>query len=131
MKNTIKLKSIFQFIFLMASVFTLSACHAPPPAASEDLSHPPIERIVNIPQVTEDGSVIINKGLLVQHIGTEGVFILSAESRARFRMVKAGKRDGEWVTISSGLMGKESILSGPYDSVFDGSPVSVKNTLED
>ena len=40
-------------------------------------------------------------------------------------MVKLGKKSGERIMISSGLTGKEQILTGPYDSVFDGSPVRV------
>ena len=131
MKNRINLKPVFHFILITTGVLTLSACHAPPPTASEKINLPILEQAIHTPKVLTDGSVQINNHLLVRHIGTEGVFILSPESRARFRMVKAGKKSGKWVTISSGLTGMEKILMGPYDSIFDGSPISVKKILED
>jgi hypothetical protein len=61
----------------------------------------------------------------VQHIGTPGVFVLSADNIARFRMAKSGKSDGSWIEITSGLTGEEDVLLGPLDTVVDGSPVRV------
>jgi hypothetical protein len=40
-------------------------------------------------------------------------------------MVKAGKNNGDLVSISSGLTGNEQILTGPYESIYDGSPVKL------
>ena len=126
MNNRNALKPVLTFIILTLGTLMLSACHAPQPAATEMVNLPVIEQEVRSPDVLADGTIRINKKLLVQHIGTEGVFILSTGNRARFRMVKAGKESGEWLSISSGLIGNEKILSGPYESIFDGSPVSVK-----
>jgi len=106
----------------------LAACHAPQPEATPELDLPPVERSIKAAEILPDGSVQINSKQLVKHIGTVGVFILSAYKHARFRMVKAGKKKGQCITINSGLTGKEQILDGPYDSVFDGSPVNVVET---
>jgi hypothetical protein len=100
-------------------------CKTPQPEVTPALDLPPVERSIKAAEILPDGSVQINSKQLVTHIGTDGVFILSADKRARFRMVKAGKRKGQSITINSGLTGKEQILNGPYDSVFDGSPVIV------
>ena len=128
MKTIKKQKSVLHFILLTGSTLLLAACHAPQAEVSPALDLPPVERSIKAAEILPDGSVRINSKQLVQHIGTDGVFILSADKRARFRMVKAGKRKGESITISGGLTGKEQILNGPYDSVFDGSPVHVVET---
>ncbi len=125
MKSIKRLKPVLRHLLLTGSVLFLAACHAPQPEASPELDLPPVERSIKAAEILPDGSVQINSKQLVKHIGTDGVFILSANKRARFRMVKAGKRQGESITISSGLTGKEQILDGPYDSIFDGSPVHV------
>jgi len=128
MKRIKKLKTVLRFILLTGSALLLAACHAPQPEASPELDLPPVERSIKAAVILPDGSVRISSKQLVKHIGTDGVFILSADKRARFRMVKAGKRQGESITISSGLTGKEQVLNGPYDSIFDGSPVHVVET---
>jgi hypothetical protein len=128
MKRIKKLKTVLRFILLTGSALLLAACHAPQPEASPELDLPPLERSIKAAEILPDGSVRISSKQLVKHIGTDGVFILSADKRARFRMVKAGKRRGESITISSGLTGKEQVLNGPYDSIFDGSPVHVVET---
>jgi hypothetical protein len=125
MKCIKKLKPVLHVLLLTGSILILASCHAPNPAATPELDLPIVEQSVKAAEVLPDGSIRINSKQLVQHIGTDGVFILSADKRARFRMVKLGKKSGERITISSGLTGKEQILTGPYDSVFDGSPVRV------
>ncbi|MEA1889792.1 MAG: hypothetical protein U9N50_08450 [Pseudomonadota bacterium] len=131
MKTINKLKPVFHFVLLTGSILMLAGCHGSHQQATAELELPVIGQSVIAPEVLADGSVSISPALLVQHIGTDGVFILSTDNRARFRMVKAGKKRGKEIIISSGLTGMEQILSGPYDSVFDGSPVRVKQVNED
>lgn len=126
--NIKMINTVLRFLLLTGSALFLAACHAPQPEATAELDLPPVERSIMAAEVLPDGSVRINSKQLLKHIGTDGVFILAADKRARFRMVKAGKRKGGHITISSGLTGKEQILNGPYDSVFDGSPVNVVET---
>ena len=131
MKTINKLKPVLHFALLTGSILILAGCHGSHQEATAALELPLIEQAVIAPEVLADGSIRISSALLVQHIGTDGVFILSADKRARFRMVKAGKKSSNKIIISSGLTGKEQILTGPYDSVFDGSPVRVKKVNED
>jgi len=131
MKTINKLKPVLRFVLLTGSILIIAGCHGSHQAATAELELPLIEQAVMAPEVLADGSIRISSALLVQHTGTDGVFILSADKRARFRMVKAGKKSSNKIIISSGLMGKEQILTGPYDSVFDGSPVRVKKVNED
>ena len=131
MKTINKLKPVLHFVLLTGSILMLAGCHGAHQDATAELELPLIEQAVIAPEVLADGSIRISSALLVQHIGTDGVFILSADKRARFRMVKAGKKSSNKIIISSGLAGKEQILTGPYDSVFDGSPVRVKKVNED
>jgi hypothetical protein len=128
MKSVKKLNPVLRFLLLSGSIFFLAACHAPQPEATPALDLPPVERSIKAAEILPDGSVQINSKQLVKHIGTDGVFILSADKHARFRMVKAGKKKGQSIAINSGLTGKEQILNGPYESVFDGSPVIVVET---
>jgi len=128
MKSIKKKITVLQFILITGSVLFLTACHAPQPEATPALDLPPVERSIKAAEILPDGSVQINSKQLVKHIGTDGVFILSADKHARFRMVKAGKKKGQRIAINSGLTGKEQILNGPYESVFDGSPVIVVET---
>jgi len=131
MKTKNKLKPVLHFVLLTGSILMLAGCHGSHQEATAELELPRIEQAVTVPEVLADGSIRINSALLVQHIGTEGVFILSTDKRARFRMVKAGKKSGKKIIISSGLTGEEQILTGPFDSVLDGSPVNVKKVNED
>jgi len=127
MKTINKLKPVLHFVLLTGSILILAGCHGSHQEATAELELPLIEQAVIAPEVLADGSIRISSALLVQHIGSDGVFILSADKRARFRMVKAGKKSSNKIIISSGLTGKEQILTGPYESVFDGSPVRIKS----
>lgn len=119
--------SILQPFSLAASAFILSGCHGSGPAASPPVDLPMIDHRTTTAEILSDGSVQIASDQVVEHIGTKGVFVLSANNLARFRMVKAGKQNGSSITISSGLTGKEQILTGPFESVYDGSPVRLMN----
>jgi LAS superfamily LD-carboxypeptidase LdcB len=131
MKVTNIFKPVLQSTLLTASVLILASCHGSQQDATAEHDLPQVEQAVKAPEVLADGSIRIDSSHLVTHIGTDGVFILSADKRARFRMVKAGKKAGDKITVSSGLTGKELILTGPYDSIYDGSPVRVKKTDEE
>ena len=131
MKHIGIVKPVHHFILLTGSVLFLVGCHGSHQDATAELDLPQIEQAVMAPEVLADGSIRIDSAQLIKHIGTDGVFILSADKRARFRMVKAGKKAGNKITVSSGLTGKELILTGPYDSVYDGSPVRVKEANEE
>ena len=70
---------------------------------------------------------MIMQNQLVEHIGTPGVFVLSDEHTARFRMARTGAGKDKLIEITSGLKGNEKLLSGPFESIVDGSPVRVVN----
>lgn len=123
MKNKKIPKSILPSALLAGSVLIISGCHNSGPAASPELALPVTEQSAITTEILADGSILVPRKTIVDHIGTKGVFILSADNQARFRMVKAGKQIGDSVSISSGLKGNEQILTGPFESVYDGSPV--------
>ncbi len=106
---------------LLGSIFTVNYASQADSIAREELSV--LEIATLTPNTLPDGSIWIARHQLVLHIGTPGVFILSADNRARFRMVKTGKTAGQSIEISSGLSGKEKIITGPFETVFDGSPI--------
>jgi hypothetical protein len=72
------------------------------------------------------GNVLIPAAARVNLAGTPGVFILQ-NNQARFRMIKTGKKQGKHVEVSSGLVGNERIIMGPYDDIYDGSPFRPAN----
>lgn len=113
--------------FLSAVALILSGCHGSAPAASPAVDLPVVDQRASTAEILADGSIQIASDQLVEHIGIKGVFVLSANNLARFRMVKAGKQNGSLITISSGLIGNEQILTGPFESLYDGSPVRLMN----
>ena len=125
-----KHKTYTLIVYLAASIL-ISGCHGTPPEATADIELPEIKRTVITPQVLPDGSLRIPRATVLEHIGTTGVFILSEDRRARFRMVKTGKSSADWIMITSGLSGVEKVLHGPFDAVYDGSPVQRINANEE
>lgn len=123
MRNLKVLKSLLQPALLAGSALMITGCHNSGPAATPEQNLPVVEQSAITAEILADGSIQIPGDTIVEHIGTKGVFILSADNQARFRMVKAGKKNANSVSISSGLTGNEQILTGPYASVYDGSPV--------
>ncbi|MGB5223974.1 MAG: hypothetical protein WBN49_02265 [Arenicellales bacterium] len=125
MKDKKWLNSFLQSALLTGSALMLAGCHNSGPAATPEVALPVIQQSVIPAEILDDGSILIPADTIVKHIGTAGVFILSDDNQARFRMVKAGKNNGDLVSISSGLTGNEQILTGPYESIYDGSPVKL------
>ncbi len=117
-----KLTSVLT-LFLISGLFLIAGCSNEQTPSSPAVNLPLLQRSVVSPQLMPDGSIQIDRKLLVEHIGTSGVFILSSSNRARFRMLKTGKTNQQMIAVTSGLTGDEKILAGPYKSVFDGSPV--------
>lgn len=65
----------------------------------------------------------IPRQALVERGGIPGVFVLSKEAQARFRMVRAGRTFDAQVEILSGLHGDETLVLGDLAAVHDGSPI--------
>jgi len=76
------------------------------------------------------GRVLVPEALLVERGGVPGVFVLSDENRARFRMVRTGKTVTNQVEILSGLRGNETLVSGDLQDVHDGSPVKIMSAAD-
>jgi len=67
------------------------------------------------------GRVLIPQSQLVERGGVPGVFVLTEENQARFRMVRTGKSMNNQVEILSGLSGSETLIAGDLRDVHDGS----------
>ena len=72
------------------------------------------------------GRVLVPHSALVERSGVPGVFVLSGENQARFRMVRTGKRINGQIEILSGLHGNETLVSGELGDVHDGSTIQKK-----
>ncbi len=72
------------------------------------------------------GRVLIPQSQLVERGGVPGVFVLTDENQARFRMVRAGKSMNNQVEILSGLSGGEILIAGDLRDVHDGSLIQKK-----
>ena len=68
----------------------------------------------------------IPRAALVERGGIPGVFVLSEDGAARFRLVRAGRTAGAQTEILSGLHGNETLVLGDLGAVHDGSPIKVK-----
>ena len=105
---------------LLATVVVLSACGNPPAPAAVPA---PLQR----PQLAlnaANGRILVPLAALVERGGLPGVFVLSAEQQARFRMVRSGKTVGNRIEILSGLRGDETLVLGDLRAVHDGSAIS-------
>jgi len=72
------------------------------------------------------GRVLIPQSQLVERGGVPGVFVLTKENHARFRMVRTGKIVNDRIEILSGLNGNEILIAGDLLGVHDGSPIQKK-----
>jgi len=72
------------------------------------------------------GRVLIPQSQLVERGGVPGVFVLTEENQARFRMVRTGKSMNNQVEILSGLSGSETLIAGDLRDVHDGSLIQKK-----
>ena len=76
------------------------------------------------------GRVLVPQALLVERGGVPGVFVLSEEKQARFRMVRTGKTVNGRIEILSGLSGSETLVTGDLRDVHDGSPVKIMSAAD-
>lgn len=104
---------------LWCSLLALAACHAQPPAA------PPLPTLARplIAVPAGNGPVRIPTAAIIERGGIPGVFVLTAEQVARFRLIRAGKDAGGRVEVLSGLSGGETLVGGDLRDVHDGSPI--------
>jgi len=108
-------------VFIVA-VLLLAAC------GKKTLEPTPLAALAR-PALTLDtkaGRVLIPQSALVERGGIPGVFELTAENQARFRMVRTGKNLNDRVEILSGLSGNETLVAGDLHDVQDGSPIQKK-----
>jgi hypothetical protein len=78
------------------------------------------------PSLTIDvkaGRVLVPQAALVERGGIPGVFVLTEQNQARFRMVRTGKSVNGRVEILSGLRGSETLVAGDLRDVHDGSAI--------
>lgn len=113
-------------LLLAATALALAACGEPKtyePAAAPALERP------SLALTARPGTrVSVPQAALVTRAGVPGVFVLSEQGQARFRVVRAGKDLGRHVEILAGLHGNERLVLGDLAAVNDGSPVMpVKN----
>jgi len=118
-----KLGLLMRLVAIIASALVFTACQkeaSAPPAAVPALDRP-------ILQLSSDPKrILVPRIAMIERGGIPGVFVLSDQGRARFRMVKTGKHVGSEVEILSGLSGGETLVLGDLGAVHDGSPISVK-----
>jgi len=68
--------------------------------------------------------ISIPRSALVERAGLPGVFVVSSDRLARFRLVRPGQTHGERIEILSGLRGGETLVVGDLSAVRDGSPIN-------
>jgi hypothetical protein len=115
--------SIRPVTVLLLTILPLAGCGKKP---AEQL---PVGAALTRPLQTLDahaGRVVVPAALLVERGGIPGVFVVSTENQARFRMVRTGKNLNGRVEILSGLSGGETLVAGDLRDVHDGSPIEKK-----
>ena len=112
MRFSIRAVSVFVVAALLLAACNKKATESAPPAA---LTRPVL--ILD----AQAGRVLVPQSALVERGGIPGVFVLSAENQARFRMVRTGKNVSDRVEILSGLSGSETLVAGDLRDMQDGS----------
>ena len=106
----------------IVAVLLLAACGK---KAAEPAAPAPLARPVVMPDA-KAGRVLVPQSALVERGGVPGVFVLTEDKQARFRMVRTGKIVNDRVEILSGLSGSETLVAGDLRDVHDGSPIQKK-----
>ena len=106
---------------LAAVALALSACSDKPAPPRERPA--PMERPLYRLQ-TAKTPVRVPTAALVERGGVPGVYVLSAQNEARFRMVRPGRVVGTETEILAGLAGEEILVLGDVQSLHDGSPIT-------
>ncbi len=110
-----------------AALLIVTGCHAQPPAPAPKAVRPVVSR----PTLTlnrrfdrdREGDVVIPRDAVVIRAGLPGVFVLSRHGRARFRLIKLGALSPARAQILSGLSGDETLVLGPFNGIYDGTPI--------
>lgn len=104
----------------------LAGCDRKPPEPLPSL--PSLERpVLALNQKPGDALKLkIPRVALVERGGIPGVFVLSEDGAARFRLVRTGRTAGAQTEILSGLHGNETLVLGDLGAVHDGSPIKIK-----
>jgi multidrug efflux pump subunit AcrA (membrane-fusion protein) len=107
---------------VVVTVLLLAACgkKAAEPAPLAALARP----VLTLD--TKAGRVLVPQSALIERGGIPGVFVMTGENQARFRMVRTGKVVNGRVEILSGLSGSETLVAGDLRDVHDGSLVTRK-----
>ncbi len=113
---------IHSIVLITAAILALAACSekTPTPAPQATLARPVLA------VEAKAGRVLVPQAALVERGGVPGVFVLTDENQARFRMVRTGKQVNDRVEILGGLRGDETLVAGDLRAVFDGSPIQKK-----
>jgi len=103
----------------ITTVLLLIACgrEPAPVAAPAPLSRP----VVTLQPATR---IQVPRSLIVERNGLSGVFVLTADKAARFRLVRLGEARGGTVEIVSGLSGGETLVAGDLGELRDGSIIA-------
>jgi len=109
-------------IALIITALLLAACSRQPAESAKPAA---LTRPVLVPDA-KTGRVLVPPAALVERGGIPGVFVLTDEQQARFRMVRTGKAMNDRVEILSGLSGGETLVAGDLRDVRDGSPIQKK-----
>ncbi|MHB8455778.1 MAG: hypothetical protein ACYDDO_14040 [Acidiferrobacterales bacterium] len=119
------LRQRLRMIFAVLALQGLAACGSQPP--SPPLVLPQLQRpLVKLqPAKSAEAQVLIPRDAFLLRGGLPGVFVLQ-NGRARFRMIKAGRTQGDRLEVLSGLSGDETLVVGNLADVHDGTPIAVK-----
>lgn len=106
-----------RLLLLMVPMSLVLACGRPEPATPTPAQ--PLSRPFVTPQ-ERNGRVLVPQTAITRLGGSPGVYVLTPNQTARFRMVRTGKSYDGRVEILSGLTGDEMLVTG---DVHDGSPI--------
>ncbi len=120
-----RLRQRLRMIFAVLVLLGLGACGSQPP--SPPLVLPQLQRpLVKLqPAQSAQAQVSIPRDAFLLRGGLPGVFVLQ-NARARFRMIKVGRTQGDRLEVLSGLSGDETLVVGDLADVHDGSPIALK-----
>jgi hypothetical protein len=111
------------FFLALVALLPLTACQRSEPKPSAGAA---LERPVVALAIKPGERVLIPRAAFVERAGVPGVFVLSEDGLARFRMLRPGKSVGERLEVLAGLRGDERLVLGDLREVRDGSPIRAR-----
>jgi RND family efflux transporter MFP subunit len=80
---------------------------------------------LQLPRSNSQG-ILIPTQALIRRGQLEGIYVVDANQQATLRWIKTGKRQGEQLEVTSGLVAGERVILSNLSELTDGQPIEIR-----